>query len=79
MVARNMREFGRMMEMIHVLIAVVATQLYTFVKTHQTIYLQWVDFNIYTSISLTLKNCNGIFWGQLNKKILKFWKNKCEK
>lgn len=53
MVARDLREFWGLMEMINVLIVVVTTQLYTLVKTHQTVYLR-VNFNVYNP-SLTLK------------------------
>lgn len=53
MVTRDLREFWGLMEMINVLIVVVTTQLYTLVKTHQTVYLR-VNFNVYNP-SLTLK------------------------
>ena len=37
-----MKEFSWVMEMFYILIEVVITQMYTLVKTHQTLYLKYV-------------------------------------
>lgn len=48
-VQRSMRESGggvEVIELFHILIMVVVTQIYAFVKTHRTIRLKGVDFKV---------------------------------
>lgn len=51
-----MRELSGVMEMFYIMIVVVATQLYTLVKTHQTVHVKLVDFILYKLYSSQQKN-----------------------
>lgn len=51
-----MRELSGVMEMFYIVIVVVATQLYTLVKTHQTVHIKLVDFILYELYSSQQKN-----------------------
>lgn len=43
-ITKGHEEFSRAMEIFYIMIVVTFTQLYEFVKTHQTILLKRIDF-----------------------------------
>lgn len=68
------------MEMINVLIIVVATQLHTLVKSHQTVQIKRMNFNVYNSINLTLKKLQWHYLGaQWKDSEIDSGKSECKK